>query len=146
VKKNKYFERVDSVMPLNEICPICERKICRISAQGINWFGCECLIEQVLRETTGSVGFNRPFAEGRARKAKRRKGWSEIPIRTEAEEEKFLEDLKKVSKRKLIARGKEHPEEWDDILDAMNALNGPAPEPIKEVTRRIKFPKNGKAS
>jgi uncharacterized protein (TIGR02246 family) len=39
VETNKYFERVDSVTTVNEICPICERKIWRISGQGINWFG-----------------------------------------------------------------------------------------------------------
>jgi hypothetical protein len=120
VKTNKYFEKVDSVTILNEICPICERKICRISAQGINWFGCECLIEKVLGETTRSVGFNRSFAEGRARKVKRRKSWREIPIPTEAEEEKFLDELNKASKRKLIARGKEHLEEWDYLLDTIS--------------------------
>ena len=128
MKTNKYFEKVDSVTTLNEICPICERKICRICAQGINWFGCECLVEEVLRETTGSVGFNRSFAEGRARKVRRRKSWRKIPIPKEAEEEEFLEELNNASKRKLIARGKEHPEEWDDLLDTMNALNRPSSE------------------
>ena len=118
MKTNKYFENVESVTILNEICPICERKICRISAQGINWFGCECLIEKLLKETTGSVGFNRSFAERRARKVSRRKNGKEIPGPAEAEEEEFLEELSKASKRKLIARGKEHLEEWDDILDA----------------------------
>jgi hypothetical protein len=121
VKANKYFEKVDSVTILNEICPICERKICRICAQGINWLGCECLVEEVLRKTTGSVGFNRLFAGGRARKVKRLKICREIPIPTEAEEEEFLEDLKNASKRKLIARGKEYPEEWDDLLVTSNA-------------------------
>jgi hypothetical protein len=47
---------------------------------------------------------------------------------TEAEEEEFLEELNNASKRKLIARGKEHPEEWDDLLDSMNALNRPSSE------------------
>ena len=38
----------------------------------------------------------------------------------------FSEELNNASKRKLIARGKEHPEEWDDLLDTMNALNRPS--------------------
>ena len=128
MKTNKFFEKVDSVTTLNEICPICERKICRICAQGINWFGCECLVEEVLRKTTGSVGFDRLFAEARARKVKRPKISREIPIPTEAEEEEFLEDLKNASKRKLIARGKEYPEEWDDLLVTMNPLDRPSSE------------------
>jgi hypothetical protein len=117
VKTNKYFEKVHSVTTLNEICPICERKICRISAQGINWFGCECLIEEDLRDNHRKRRLYQSFEEGWAHRVKRRKSWRDIPIPTEVKGKKYLEELNKASKRKLIARGKEHPEEWDDLLD-----------------------------